>query len=255
MVWMVLSKYFQLKNRKQPLPDSNGVLSVKIPCSAISFANVCVGKLLNSMADSFSDDDKCNANLRGPHTILTPAQKFEIGKRAAEVWSTAAMRCYAKNYPAVELKETSVRRFKNNYQIQLKTSTKEGADISTVQELVSKKCGHPLLVGEELDEQVREYVRELRLSLMLIRAGLSILGALGKFNSSGPSRVIHAEAIVHYSTVCKQFINSYSTVYACKYSINIVCKKHSKLLLLVYIVVSAGYSMCYHITMKVCLEL
>ena len=64
---------------------------------------------------------------------------------------------------------------------------------------------------------------------MKLRAGLSILGALGKFNSSVPPRAFHAEAIVHYSTVCKQHYK-YSTVHACKYSINIV-KKHSKLLL------------------------
>ena len=45
---MVLLKHFQLKNQKQPLPDPNGALSIKIPCSAISYADVCVGKLLNS---------------------------------------------------------------------------------------------------------------------------------------------------------------------------------------------------------------
>ena len=37
----------------------------------------------------------------------------------------------------------------------------------------------------------------------MLRAGLSILGALGKFYSSGPPRAIHAEAIVHYSTIRK----------------------------------------------------
>ena len=36
------------------------------------------------------------SNSRGPYTILTPAQKLEIGKRAAEVGSTAAMHYYAK---------------------------------------------------------------------------------------------------------------------------------------------------------------
>ena len=111
---MALLKYFQLKNRKQPLPHPNGALSVKIPCSAISSANACVGKLLNSTADSLGDGDKRNTNSRDPYMILTPAQKFEIEKRAAEVGSTAAMHYYAKNYPALELKETSVRRFKNN---------------------------------------------------------------------------------------------------------------------------------------------
>ena len=103
---MALLKYFQLKTaRKQPLPDPNGELSSKIPPSGISSANMCVGKLLNSMPPS-SDAH------RGPYAILSPAQKFEIGKKAAEIGTTAAMRYYAKNYPDLELKETSVQRFK-----------------------------------------------------------------------------------------------------------------------------------------------
>ena len=82
-----------------------------------------------------------------------------------------------------------------------------------------------------------------------IRAGLSILGALGKFHSSGPPKAFHAEAVDHYSTIYKQHIAKHLTMHACKYSI------HGNLLLNVYIVVFAGYSMCYNVTMKVCLEL
>ena len=82
------------------------------------------------------------------------------------------------------------------------------------------------------------------------RAGLSILGALGKFNSSGAPRAIHSEALVHYSTFRKQHINL--RLHACKYSINIVCKKHGKLLLLC---TYCCFCRLFHITMKVCLEL
>ena len=117
---------------------------------------------------------KLNANSRCPYTILTPTQKFEIGKRAAEVRSTAAMHYYAKNYPALELKEMSVRRFKNNYQTQLKTSAKEISDNSIVQKLVSKKHGCLLLVGEELHEELREYIRELRKYGVIINAHVFI---------------------------------------------------------------------------------
>ena len=49
---------------------------------------------------------------------------------------------------------------------------------------------------------------------LICGAGLSILGALGKFNSSGLSRAIHAEAIVHYSTIRKQHINTRLCVHA-----------------------------------------
>ena len=90
---------------------------------------------------------------------------------------------------------------------------------------------------------------------MLCRAGLSILGALGKFSSSGPPRAIHSKVIVHYSAIRKQHINTLLCMHANTVLTLFVKSIYSNLLLLVYIVVSAGYSMCYHITMKVCLEL
>ena len=114
------------------------------------------------------------SGARGPYTVITPAQKFEVGRRATEIGTTAAIRYYAKNYPDLELKETSVRRFKNNYQVHLKTSTKDVSEKGTVQELVPKKRGHPLLIGEELDDQVREYVKELRKSGVIINAHVII---------------------------------------------------------------------------------
>ena len=82
---MALLKYFQLKiTCKPPLPNHNRELSLKIPLSEISSANACIGKLLNSIPGS---DD---AYSRGPYTNLSPAQKFEIGKKAAEIATTCS---------------------------------------------------------------------------------------------------------------------------------------------------------------------
>ena len=88
---MTLLKYFKLKTSpKQSLPNPNRELSKKIPSSGISFANACLGKLLDGDEKSGSRSDS-----RGPYTIFTPAQKFDIGKRAAKIGTTAAMRYYA----------------------------------------------------------------------------------------------------------------------------------------------------------------
>ena len=86
------------------------------------------------------------------------------------------------------------------------------------------------------------------------RAGLSILGALDKFNSSGPPRAIHAEAIVHYSTIRKQHINTPLCMHANTVLILFV-KSIVNYCYCVHTAVCAGYSICYHITMNVCLEL
>ena len=47
--------------------------------------------------------------------MLTPAQRYEVGKRAAEHGVTASIRYFAKKYPKLPLKETSARRFKILY--------------------------------------------------------------------------------------------------------------------------------------------
>ena len=121
-------KVFSVKELKTAPTRSKWSIKCKNSFFSDFFCHCVCRQTTQLMADSFGDGDKRNANSRGPYTILTPSQKFEIGKRAAEVGSTAAMRYYAKSYPALELKETSVRRFKNNYQTQLKTSAKEVSD-------------------------------------------------------------------------------------------------------------------------------
>ena len=45
--------------------------------------------------------------------MLTPVQRYEVGKRAAEYGVTDSIRYFAVKYPEIKLKEPSVRRFKN----------------------------------------------------------------------------------------------------------------------------------------------
>ena len=52
---------------------------------------------------------------RKPYLYMTPGQQFQIGKRAAEHGITTSMRYFARKYPDLPLKETSVRRLKNLY--------------------------------------------------------------------------------------------------------------------------------------------
>jgi len=69
----------------------------------------------------------------------------------------------------LKLNKTSVRRFtQTQYKTQYLADSKETVkkqedtpDDNIVQESVSKKTGRPLLVSEDLDAQVREYVKEL----------------------------------------------------------------------------------------------
>ena len=100
---------------------------------------------------------------------MTPAQRFAVGKRVAEHGVTATIRYYAKCCPDLVLKEATVRRLKNVYLSELKKGSFEashhselGGNSEVVQQLPPKKKGCPLLLGEELDRQVRDYLQVLR---------------------------------------------------------------------------------------------
>ena len=91
-----IMKYFKLKPSSSSfpsLPEPNGSLSKKIPWKAIEMANSEVTKL------------KEQPHGRGSCLIVTPAQRFEIGKRAAEYGVTASIRYSAKKYPKLPLKK------------------------------------------------------------------------------------------------------------------------------------------------------
>ena len=102
----------QPQSSRDTLPDSSGPLSGKVPSEAIAAANKEVTKVL----DKPCKDDKSG---RGPYLTLTSAQRFTIGKRAAEYGTTAAIRYFMKKYPELPLKETTVWRLKNLYHSQL----------------------------------------------------------------------------------------------------------------------------------------
>jgi len=58
----------------QTLPDPAGPLSEKVPAKAIKLANTEVEQLEASP----------HGRHRSPYLILTPAQQYEVGKRASE---------------------------------------------------------------------------------------------------------------------------------------------------------------------------
>ena len=165
---MSILKYFPcVPKPSDDLPDPNGPLSSKLASSAIQQANNHVSPVIERQASG-----------RGPYLILTPSQRFQVGKRASEHGVTSTLRYYSKHFPDFQLKETLVRRLKNEYRASMKrprddTSTKD------VQELPSKKAERPLLLGNDLDKQVREYVKYLRERSTAVNTAVVIAAAEG----------------------------------------------------------------------------
>ena len=84
------------------LPEPSSSLNDVVPPKAIEMVNAEVVKVKNKAP--------CGGKSV-PYLILTPAQRYEVGKRAAEHGVTAALHCFAKKYPEMPLKETSVHSY------------------------------------------------------------------------------------------------------------------------------------------------
>lgn len=154
------------------LPEPSGSLSKSVPSGAIATANKEVTEVLEKPCGGAKSG-------RGPYITLTSAQKFTIGKRAAQYGTTAAIRFFMKKYPELPLKETTVQRLKNAYQSQLQLHPNDASSLEDVRKLPTKKNGRPLMIGDELDKQVRDYIAYLRSTGAVVNTSVVIATAKG----------------------------------------------------------------------------
>ena len=141
---MALYNYFK-KKENPALPDDKGQLSKVVPSSYIREAN----KEVSLATKSFSK--------RGPYLKLTPEKKADIGKYAAEHGIVAAIRYFSKDFPDSTLKETTVHGWKVKYLSELGKRKREGSEL-IVKMFPVAKMGRPLLLGEDLDKKVQNYL-------------------------------------------------------------------------------------------------
>ena len=157
--------------------NPNDLLSLKVPYSGISAANLYISRLLDKTSGDSSYGECSVTGTRGSYTVFTPAQKYEVGKRTAEIRTTAAMHYYASIIRIFQrsFKEILVQWFKDMYKDidELKKSIHSSTfeSLLAVKELVPKKRGRPLL---ELYDQVKEYIRELRREGVVINSDIVI---------------------------------------------------------------------------------
>ena len=140
----------QLCSSSVILPDPRGPLSDKVPTAAITSANAAA-----------ITKSETSRKQKGPYLYLTDAQRYEVGKKAAASGTTNTLRYYADRFPELRLTEPTVRRLKNDYNDFVKDLPQDKRrDLKELPR--KKKQGRPLLLGNELDKQVQDYIRYLR---------------------------------------------------------------------------------------------
>ena len=96
------------------------------------------------------------------------------------------------------LTEPTVQRAKNRYNEELKKRPQHSADseLSELQELLTKKKGRPLLIGQELDRQVGAYLNAIRERGGVVNTAITIAVGTGivmkdrKFMACGGQDII-----------------------------------------------------------------
>ena len=106
---------------------------------------------------------------------------------------TATIRHFSGRYEGCDLKETTVRRFKNEYLLELKR--RRDCEDDKVVELPMKKRGCPLLLGEELDQKVQSYLNALRANGAVVNTAVAVGCAKGVVASEGVNLWLAMEGI------------------------------------------------------------
>ena len=147
----VESQYDKKPSMNNCLPQESGPLSRSVPSSAIASANEAVLKSI----------ENAQQTRRGKYGKYSSKEKADIGRRAAEFGITATMKYYESVNSQRQLPSSSVYTWKVQYLNELAKRKRNGEELP-IKDLPQKKRGRPLLLGEQLDNQVEKYLKTLR---------------------------------------------------------------------------------------------
>ena len=152
------------------LPDPHGSLSAVIPPAAIESTNQLV--LQTQAANT-------KRKSRGEYLKLNPETRARIGRYAAENGVVAAARHFSKGKELGRpINESTVRGIKKAYLAEMGRKRKARED-SDVDRLPNVKRGRPLLVGQQIDEKIQQYLRNLRDCGGVVNTAITIASAKG----------------------------------------------------------------------------
>ena len=115
---------------------------------------------------------------RGEYQKISPEDKAEIGQYAAKNGVSAALHHFKSTGAFPNSKESTVRGWKNAYCSELSSRSRK-RDASSIKELPEKRRGRPLLLGEEMEEQVKWFLKRIRQSGGVVNSQIVIGTAKG----------------------------------------------------------------------------
>ena len=152
---MSLYGYFK---KEASLPSPGRPLSKCILLSLIKSANKSVSTLL------IQESPTVRKKIHGEYDAFTPEEKTRIVRCASKIGVSRAIRKLTKVFPDHSLKKSYVRTWMIKYKEEMKRNSVTGVHAIPTK-LENRKRGHPLHLGNELDEQIKIAITALCIKL------------------------------------------------------------------------------------------
>ena len=117
---------------------------------------------------------------RGNYDFSSPENKAKVAKYAVENGVTASLHHFKQIGKFNNLKESTVRGWVKQYLSELRPAAGESSTgTACVKKLCEKKWERPLLIDEDLEHQVQEFIREVRSSGGVVNTAITLAAAKG----------------------------------------------------------------------------
>ena len=148
-------------------------------------------------------DSQLQPKGRKKYNDYTAEERARIGKYAAENGPTSASRYFTKLLGR-KVPESCTRRFKSEYVESLKAVVRDrGSDMESVavvvKSLPTKPQGRPLLLGQELDKAVQDYITAMRMVGGVVNTTIVMAAAEGIVSARDPSKLRSHGGHIHFT--------------------------------------------------------
>lgn len=140
------------------------------------------------LALAAEDSGEKVVTLRRKYNSYTPEERAQIGKYVLENGNSRAARHFSKVLHQ-QIRESTARRLKGEYERALAQKNNDpkgpvvGKHFTIVKGLPTKAQGRPLLLGQELDKAVQEYIEATRAAGGVVNTAIVMAAAVGIVSS------------------------------------------------------------------------
>ena len=203
---MALYRFFQKKER-HGVPTLSLCGTSSLSRKELERANNLVSRALCPGAGAGESANSTAASPGAHYNDYTAEERAQIGKYAAENGSTKASRRFSERLGR-KVPESSVRRFKSEYlhRIKAMAGDRDGSeDISLVVNQLPKKArGRPLLLGEDMDKAVQDYIGAMRTIGGVINTTIVMAAAEGIVSARDVSKLTSHGGHIHITKTWAQ---------------------------------------------------